>query len=49
MIKRIHIEEPREVIYWSKKFEVSTIQLYKAVLAAGSNKVEKVTSYFFNQ
>ncbi len=47
--KRIHLEEPREAVYWSKKFEVSTVQLYKAVLAAGSNKVEKVASHLFNR
>ncbi len=43
--KRIHLEQPHQVVYWSKKFEVSTIQLYKAVLAAGSNKVDKVMNY----
>lgn len=46
--KRIHLEEPREAVYWSKKFEVSTVQLYKAILAAGTNKVEKVASYLFS-
>lgn len=46
---RIHLEQPHEVVYWSKKFEVSTIQLYKAVMAAGTNKAEKVASYLFNR
>jgi hypothetical protein len=45
---RIHLEEPREMVYWSKKFEVSSMQLYKAVLAAGTNKAEKVASYLYN-
>jgi hypothetical protein len=40
--RRIHLEQPHEAVYWSKKFEVSTIQLYKAVQAAGTNKVDKV-------
>jgi len=43
--KRIHLEVPHEAVYWSKKFEVSSIQLYKAVKAAGSNRVEKVADY----
>ncbi len=47
--RRIHLEQPHQVVYWSKKFEVSTIQLYKAVLAAGTNKVEKVASYLYIQ
>lgn len=46
--RRIHLEQPREAVYWSKKFEVSTIQLYKAVQAVGTNRVEKVASYLFN-
>lgn len=45
--KRIHLEQPHEAIYWSKKFEVSSIQLFKAVQAIGSNKVDKVASYLF--
>ncbi len=45
--KRIHLEQPREAVYWSKKFEVSSIQLYKAVKAAGTNRVEKVVGYLF--
>ena len=43
--KRIHLEYPHEAVYWSKKFEVSTIQLYQAVKALGSNRVEKVAGY----
>ena len=43
--RRIHLEQPHEVVYWAKKFEVSSIQLLKAVKAAGSNKVEKVEQY----
>lgn len=43
--RRIHLEQPHEAVYWAKKFEVSTIQLYKAVKAIGSNKVEKVAGY----
>lgn len=46
--KRIHLEQPLETVYWSKKFEVSSLQLYKAVKAAGTNKVEKVAGYLFN-
>lgn len=42
---RIHLEQPNEAVYWSKKFEVSTIQLYKAVQAVGTNKVDKVAGY----
>ncbi len=43
--KRIHLEEPREAVYWSKKFEVSSTQLLEAVKATGSNRVEKVARY----
>lgn len=46
--KRIHLEQPRETIYWSKKFEVSSIQLFKAIQAVGSNKVDKVANYLFS-
>jgi hypothetical protein len=46
--RRIHLEQPLEAVYWSKKFEVSSIQLYKAVQAIGTNKVEKVAGYLFN-
>ncbi|MBL7734696.1 MAG: DUF3606 domain-containing protein [Chitinophagaceae bacterium] len=42
---RIHLEQPREAVYWSKKFEVSSLELLKAVKAAGSNKVEKVAEH----
>jgi hypothetical protein len=38
--RRIHLEQPHEAVYWSKKFEVSSLQLYKAVQAAGTNKVD---------
>lgn len=47
--RRIHLEEPRETIYWSKKFEVSSIQLYEAVKATGSNRVENVARYLTEQ
>lgn len=43
--KRIHLEYPREAVYWSKKFEVSSIQLFEAIRATGSNRVEKVANY----
>jgi hypothetical protein len=43
--KRIHLEHPREAVYWSKKFEVSSIQLFEAVKATGSNRVERVARY----
>lgn len=46
---RIHLEEPHEAVYWSKKFEVSCIQLYKAVLATGTNKADKVASYLYSR
>ncbi|MBL7696853.1 MAG: DUF3606 domain-containing protein, partial [Chitinophagaceae bacterium] len=42
---RIHLEQPHEAVYWSKKFEVSTVQLYKAVQAIGTNKVDKIAMY----
>lgn len=47
--RRIHLEQPHEAVYWSKKFEVSSVQLYKAVQAAGTNKVNVVASYLFRQ
>lgn len=47
--KRIHLEQPHEAVYWSKKFEVSSIQLYKAVKAVGSNRVETVASYLLHR
>jgi hypothetical protein len=46
--RRIHLEQPREAVYWSKKFEVSSIQLYKAVQALGTNRVDKVASYLMS-
>lgn len=47
--RRIHLEQPHEAVYWAKKFEVSTIQLYMAVKALGTNKVEKVARYLFGR
>lgn len=47
--KRIHLEQPHEAVYWSKKFEVSSLQLYKAVKATGSNRVDKVAGYLFTE
>jgi hypothetical protein len=47
--RRIHLEQPHEAVYWSKKFEVSSIELYKAVKAIGTNKVDKVASYLFDR
>ncbi len=46
--KRIHLEQPREAIYWAKKFEVSCLQLLQAVRATGSNRVEQVQHYLAN-
>jgi hypothetical protein len=46
--RRIHLEQPHEAVYWAKKFEVSSIQLYKAVKAVGTNKVDEVASYLFD-
>ena len=43
--RRIHLEQPQEAVYWSKKFEVSSIQLYMAVKILGTNRVDKVASY----
>lgn len=47
--RRIHLEEPHEAVYWSKKFEVSSLQLYKAVLAVKSNRVDVVASYLLSR
>ena len=47
--RRIHLEQPHEAVYWSKKFEVSSLQLYKAVRELGTNKVEKVAGYLFQR
>lgn len=47
--KRIHLEQPHEAVYWSKKFEVSSTQLLEAVKATGSNRVEQVARYLFEQ
>lgn len=47
--RRIHLEEPHEAVYWSKKFEVSSLQLYKAVQAVGTNRVDKVASYLLSR
>ena len=47
--RRIHLEQPHEAVYWSKKFEVSSIQLYKAVQTLGTNRVDKVASYLFSR
>lgn len=47
--KRIHLEYPREAVYWSKKFEVSSTQLLAAVKATGSNRVDAVEKYISEQ
>ena len=47
--RRIHLEQPHEAVYWSKKFEVSSLQLNKAVQAAGTNKVDKVATYLYSR
>lgn len=47
--RRIHLEQPRETVYWSKKFEVSSIQLYKAVQALGTNRVDQVANYLLHR
>jgi hypothetical protein len=47
--RRIHLEQPHEAVYWSKKFEVSSLQLYKAVQALGTNRVEKIASYLHSR
>jgi len=46
---RIHLEQPKEVVYWSKKFEVSSLQLLAAIKATGSNKVDTVARYLFTR
>lgn len=47
--KRIHLELLHETVYWSKKFEVSSLQLYKAVKAAGTNRADKVAGFLFER
>lgn len=47
--RRIHLEQPHEAVYWSKKFEVSTIQLYKAVQELGTNRVDKIANYLLSR
>lgn len=47
--RRIHLEQPHEAVYWSKKFEVSSLQLYKAVQTLGTNRVDKVASYLLSR
>ncbi len=47
--KRIHLEYPREAVYWSKKFEVSSTQLLEAVKATGTNRVEAVARYLYEK
>lgn len=46
--RRIHLEQPHEAVYWSKKFEVSSIQLYKAVIELGTNRVDKIANYLYS-
>ena len=45
--KRIHLEQPHEAVYWSKKFEVSSLQLLKAVKATGTNRVDQIARYLY--
>lgn len=47
--RRIHLEQPQEAVYWSKKFEISSIEIYKAVQHLGTNRVDKVASYLFSR
>ena len=42
---RINIKEDYEVLYWSRKWGISALQLESAVKAAGSNVARNVEEY----
>ncbi|HUR09854.1 MAG TPA: DUF3606 domain-containing protein [Flavitalea sp.] len=41
----INLGKPQEVTYWSKKWEISSPQLYQAFKESGSNSVIKIETY----
>lgn len=41
----INLGSPQEVTYWSKKWEISSPQLYQAYIQSGSNSVTKIENY----
>jgi hypothetical protein len=41
----IRLSQPEDIIYWSKKWEISPGQLLKAVKATKSNKVHAIAAY----
>ena len=45
----IDLGKPQEVTYWSKKWEISSPQLYKAYKELGSNNVVKIEMYLRRQ
>jgi len=44
-VQLIDLGKPREVAFWSKKWEISSPQLYKAYQETGSNNVFEIETY----
>jgi len=42
---RINMRQEYEIIYWSRKWGISALQLENAVKAAGSNVVRNIEEY----
>lgn len=45
----IDLGKPHEVTYWSKKWEISSPQLYKAYKELGSNNIQEIEMYLRQQ
>jgi hypothetical protein len=42
---RINMRQEYEIIYWSRKWGISTLQLENAVKAAGSNSIRAIEEH----
>ena len=45
----VDIENLGEIIYWTKKWEISPKQLLKAIMETNSNSIIKIRDYLVNQ
>ncbi len=45
----VDVENLSEIIYWTKKWEISPKQLLKAMLETKSNSIIKIRKYLVNQ
>jgi hypothetical protein len=41
----VNLSRPDDIVYWSKKWEISPNQLFRAIQATQSNSVPAITKY----